>query len=149
LNVRGIVVATQCQTPSELVERYYARCDDSSIFVGVVDEQLHGKECAFALLLANKQPAFAGICVVLEVYLDANNAYEKRGMRLGIRRLGMTSEQLFVEMAAARAASKRRFARGSTAPPDNEAIPELEEMIADEAIPIDIDDESGVSLTLR
>jgi hypothetical protein len=141
-SVRGFVVATKCETIEELVEKYAPRSDDDSIFVGIVEERVLGSECAFAILLADKQPAFAGICQVLEVYRDDNNPFQRRGMRLGIRRLGITSERVFADMAAVRA-SKRRFARGSTAPPELEAdgIPQ----------PIDVsfdDDEMSGSISV-
>lgn len=149
--VRGFVVATKCETVDELVEKYAGRSDEHSIFVGIVEERVLGSECAFAILLADKQPAFAGICEVLEVFRDDNNPYQRRGMRLGIRKLGITSERVFEDMAALRA-SKRRFARGSTAPPEMEcdAIPiivddENDEMSA--SIPIDLESEiSGPTL---
>jgi len=144
-SVRGFVVATRCETVEELVEKYAARSDDNSIFVGVVEERVLGAECAFAILLADKQPAFAGICQVLEVFRDDNNHYQRRGMRLGIRKLGITSERLFADMAAMRA-SHRRFARGSTAPPEVEldAIPIVVDDADDEmsgSIPIDLEAE--------
>jgi hypothetical protein len=126
--VRGFVVATRCETIEDFVEKYHGRTDDSSIFVGIVEERVLGTECAFALLLSNKQPVLAGICQVLDVFRDTNNPYRRRGMRLGIHRLGVTSEPVFADMIAMRA-SRRRVARGSEPPPD------------DDGIPIDIDDE--------
>jgi hypothetical protein len=126
--VRGFVVATQCETVEDFVEKFHSRSDDTSIFVGIVEERVLGSECAFAILLANQQPVFAGICEVLDIFRDANNPYRKRGMRLGIRRLGVTSEGVAADMAARRA-SQRRYARGSTAPPDD-----------DDGIPIEVDD---------
>ncbi|HEX5062142.1 MAG TPA: hypothetical protein VFV99_22385 [Kofleriaceae bacterium] len=144
-SVRGFVVATKCETIEELVEKYAPRSDDQSIFVGIVEERVLGAECAFAILLADKQPAFAGICQVLEVFRDDNNPYQRRGMRLGIRKLGITSERLFADMAAMRA-NKRRFARGSTAPPeaDLDGVPIVVDDADDEmsdSIPIDLEDE--------
>ena len=129
--VRGFVVATKCKTVEDFVEKYHSRVDDTSIFVGIVEERVVGAECAFAILLANQQPIFAGICEVLAIYHDSNNPYHRRGMRLGIRRLGLTSEKVFADMTALRAANKRRFPRGSTAPPENEV---------NDGVPIDIDD---------
>jgi hypothetical protein len=136
--IRGFVVATKCETVEDFIERYHTRIDDSTIFVGIVEERVLGAECAFAILLANKQPVFAGICEVLGVFKDANNPYRRRGMRLGIRRLGVTSERVFADMHALRA-NKRRFARGSTAPPENEA----------DGIPICVDDDTSGSIPVN
>jgi hypothetical protein len=133
--VRGFVVATKCLTVDDFVEKYYSRVEDDSLFVGIVEERVLGAECAFAILLANQQPVLAGICRVLDVFKDANNPYRRRGMRLGISRLGFTSERIFADMVAMRA-NKRRFPRGSTAPPDNEA----------DGVPICIDDEFSDSI---
>ena len=135
--VRGFVVATKCETVDDFIEKYHSRTDERSIFVGIVEERVLGAECAFAILLANKQPVFAGICEVLDVFHDANNPYKRRGMRLGIRRLGVTSERVLADMTA-RAANKRRFPRGSTAPPETEA----------DGIPISIDEESSHSIPI-
>jgi len=136
--VRGFVVATKCETVEEFIEKYHSRTDETSIFVGIVEERVLGAECAFAILLANKQPVFAGICEVLDVFHDANNRFKRRGMRLGIRRLGFTSERIFAEMTA-RAANKRRYARGTTTPPENEA----------DGIPISIDEEWSHSVPVN
>ena len=141
--VRGFVVATKCNTVEDFVEKYHSRVDESSIFVGIVEERVLGAECAFAILLANQKPIFAGICEVLAVYHDANNPYQRKGMRLGIRRLGVTSERIFAEMNSLRARG-RRFARGSTAPPENElgdGVPiDIDEGHSD-SIPIDLEDD--------
>lgn len=136
MKVRGFVVATTCKTAADFVEKYYQRTDETSIFVGIVEERVLGAECAFAILLADKTPVFAGICRVLEVFRDSHNAYRRRGMRLGIVKLGVTSEAMFAEMATARSSSKRRFPRGSSVPPVDEA----------DGIPIDLDDETSGSI---
>lgn len=165
MTIRGFVVATKCQSVAEFVELYHSRCDDTSIFVGIVEPRVKGTVCAFAILLANKQPVFAGVCEVLEVHTSDDNPHGRRGMKLGIRKLGVTSESIFAEMAAMRMAN-RRFARGSTAPPDNvpiasphdDGIPDIEvdmsdsempaidaivrDLEAEDAIPVDIDDDS-------
>ncbi|HEY5924327.1 MAG TPA: hypothetical protein VIV11_21770 [Kofleriaceae bacterium] len=140
--MRGFVVATKCNTVEDFVEKYHSRVEDNSIFVGIVEERVLGAECAFAILLANQQPVFAGICEVLDIFRDANNPYQRRGMRLGIRRLGITSERIFADMTALRA-NKRRFARGSTAPPEIEAdgIPISVEEDVSASIPIDLEEE--------
>jgi hypothetical protein len=138
-SVRGFVVATKCETVEDFVDRYHTRIDDTSIFVGIIEERALGAECAFAILLANKQPVFAGICEVLAIYRDRDNPYQRSGMRLGIRRLGITSEPIFAEMKALGAAAIRRFPRGSTAPPENEPI---------DAIPIDVMDEESGSIPI-
>lgn len=139
--VRGFVVATRYETVEELVAGYHARADESSIFVGIVEERVLGTECAFAILLANKQPVLAGICIVRELYRDADNPYGRRGMRLEIRRLGISGERVFAAMAEARAAAgKRRFPRGSTAPPEDVISVERDDETS-EGIPRALEDE--------
>lgn len=141
MKIRGFVVATSCKTSADFVEKYYMRTDDTSIFVGIVEDRVLGAECAFAILLADKSPVFAGICTVLEIYRDANNPYQRRGMRLGIKKLGITSEAVFTEMAVARATSKRVFPRGSTETP----VLELE----GDGVPIELDDETSGSIPIE
>ena len=141
MKIRGFVVATKCKTTADFVEKYYMRADDTSIFVGIVEERVLGTECAFAILLADKSPVFAGICKVLEVYRDANNPYQRRGMRLGFRKLGVASEAVLGEMAVARDTSKRRLARGSTGTP----VLDLEA----DGIPIELDDETSGSIPIE
>ncbi len=135
--VRGFVVATKCQTVDDFMEKYHSRIEGDSIFVGIVEERVIGAECAFAILLADQQPVFAGICHVLDVFKDSDNPYRRRGMRLGIRRLGVTSERIFADMVAM-STNKRRFPRGSTAPPDTEA----------DGVPVSIDDEFSNSIPI-
>ena len=146
MKIRGFVVATKCKSAEDFVDKYYQRTDDTSIFVGIVEDRVLGTECAFALLLADKTPVFAGICTVLEVYKDANNAYRRRGMRLGIRKLGITSEAVFAQMAEARAQSRRRRARGSNAPVEDDEIPLDIDEVSD-AIPIELGVDLGPDLT--
>ncbi len=148
--VRGFVVATTCQTVDDFVEKYHSRVEDDSFFVGIVEERVLGAECAFAILLANKTPVFAGICRVLDVFRDSRNPYRRRGMRLGIRRLGVTSERVFADMVALRA-SMRRFPRGSTAPPETEAdgIPVSIEDDLSDSLPIDLEEELTSPSILR
>jgi hypothetical protein len=140
--VRGFVVATKCDTVEDFIEKYHQRVDDESIFVGIVEERVLGAECAFAILLSNQTPVFAGICEVLDVLKDANNPYRRRGMRLGIRRLGVTSERVFADMLARRS-NPRRFARGSTAPPENEVdgIPICVDEEVSDSIPVNLQEE--------
>jgi hypothetical protein len=146
--VRGFVVSTTCSTVDEFVAKYHSRADDDTIFVSVVDERVLGTECAFAMLLADRQPVLAGICTVIELYRDDENPYGRRGMRLAIRRLGITSEHVFAAMAEARAAAgKRRFPRGSTAPPDDDGIPiEIDDGMNEPIPPALADDPSAPTL---
>lgn len=100
--VRGFTIATQCKTLDELIARYRDRVDERSILVPAVEGRDIGSECAFAILLADKQVALAGTCKVLERYRDANNPFGRPGMRLGIQRLGPESERVFARLVASR-----------------------------------------------
>ncbi len=100
--VRGFSIATKCATVEELIERYRDRVDDRSILVNTVDARDVGTECAFAILLADKKVALAGTCTVLDVFTDANNPFQRPGMRLGIKRLGPQSERVFAELVRRR-----------------------------------------------
>jgi hypothetical protein len=106
--VRGFSVSTRCETVEEFIAMFRDRCDDRSIVVNVVEPRVVGTECAFAILLANKKPVLAGTCVVLDVFNDANNPFKRRGMRLGINRLGMDSELVFAQLGQARLTAKRK-----------------------------------------
>lgn len=148
--VRGFVVATTCEGVDDFVATYHMRADDDSIFVGIVEERVLGTECAFAILLADKQPVLAGICTVLEVFRDADNPYGRPGMRLLIRRLGITSEHVFAAMAEARAAvNRRRFARGSTAPPEDDGIPIFVDDEHPDGVPPALDDDPSAPTLIR
>lgn len=100
--VRGFSIATKCATVEELIEKYRDRVDDHSILVNAGGSREVGTEFAFAILLADKKVALAGTCSVLDVYTDANNPFQRPGMRLGIRRLGPESEHVFAELVKRR-----------------------------------------------
>src|SRR6185503_19343934 len=105
--VRGFSVATKCATVDELVEKFRDRVDEKSILVNPVEHRDGGTECAFAILLADRKPALAGTCVVLEVFTDANNPFMRPGMRLGIKRLGPDSQRVFAMMLEKRLPPRR------------------------------------------
>lgn len=105
--VRGFSIATKCKTLDELIEKYRDRVDEKSILVSAVESRDIGTECAFAILLADKQIALAGTCTVLDVYTDANNPFGRPGMRLGIKRLGPDSERVFARLVAKRVPPRR------------------------------------------
>ena len=105
--VRGFSIATKCATVEELIEKFRDRVDADSILVNTVESREIGTECSFAILLANKSVAIAGTCAVLDVYTDANNPFMRPGMRLGIKRLGPESQQVFGRLVAARIAPRR------------------------------------------
>src|SRR5687767_5631012 len=102
VKARGFGVATTCASVDELIERFRDRVTPDSIFVHTVDARVVGTECGFAILLANGKPALAGTCTVLETFPDGNNIYKRKGMRLGIKRLGVESQRVFAAMQAAR-----------------------------------------------
>src|SRR5688572_31127513 len=108
VTVRGFSVATRCESVEDFVAKFRDRCDDRSIVVNVVEPRVVGTECAFAILLANKQVVLAGTCVVLEVFSDTNNVFKRTGMRLGIKRLGLESERVFAELEVARITHARK-----------------------------------------
>jgi hypothetical protein len=95
--VRGISVATRCGSVAEFVEHYADRVDADSILVGsALDTSAStlDRECAFAFLLANKQPVLAGTCIARK--LDAATSPLRRdGLKLTIVRLGPSSRLVF------------------------------------------------------
>ncbi|HEY5924328.1 MAG TPA: hypothetical protein VIV11_21775 [Kofleriaceae bacterium] len=105
--VRGFSIATKCATVAELVEKFRDRVDEESILVNPVEQREVGTECAFAILLADRKPALAGTCVILDVFADANNPFKRPGMRLGIKRLGPDSQKVFAELVAKRIAPRK------------------------------------------
>jgi hypothetical protein len=96
--VHGFVVTTVCKTVDEFVERYHSRVAARTLFVGVIEPRALSGECAFAILLADKSVALAGVCEVLDVYPHNANIYGRRGMRLAIRRLGFESEYVWEKL---------------------------------------------------
>ena len=139
--VRGFSVSTRCETVEEFIAMFRDRCDEKSIVVNVVEPRVVGTECAFAILLANKKPVLAGTCVVLDVFNDANNQFKRRGMRLGINRLGMDSELVFAQMTRERLAAKRKPTQPGRqmARPQTMALPIVTADVAlDEAVAISL-----------
>jgi len=55
----------------------------SRIFVTTNITRPVGTESQFAILLADKTPVLRGWCIVFEAWADANNPYNRPGMRLG------------------------------------------------------------------
>lgn len=150
--VRGLVVVTTCQTVDAFVERYWSRVGSKWLFVSAIDERVVGRQCAFAILLADKRPVLAGITEVLEIFPDANNQFRRAGMVLRIQRLGLESERVFSLLVARATSGRSRLARGSDGPlsdaemslaqlTDSDNIPIH---VDDDGIPIDIDDVSSI-----
>jgi len=146
-SVRAFVVTTVCKSADEFVERYHARVEGQSIFVSAVEERAIGGAVAFAILLADRRPVLAGVCEVIEVFRDTRNEFKRRGMRIGIARLGIDSEAVWAQLLARR---DRRLARGTerlwedeeSVDLTSEAVP-----IEDEAIPEAVDGEDpGLSV---
>ena len=145
--VRGLVVVTTCQTIDAFVERYWSRVGSKWLFVSAIDERVVGRQCAFAILLADKRPVLAGIAEAAEVFPDKNNQFRRAGMVLRIQRLGLESESVF-SLLVARASGRSRLARGSDQPlSDSEmSLAQLagsDDMpihVDDDGIPIDVDD---------
>src|SRR5262245_63294298 len=111
-SVRAFVVTTVCRSAEEFVERYHNRVEGRTIFVSVIEERVKSGPCAFAILLADRRPILAGVCEVIERYKDGRNEFGRRGMRLGISRLGVESEGIWAELVRRR---DRRKARGTPA----------------------------------
>jgi hypothetical protein len=133
-SVRAFVVTTVCKDVDEFVERYHARVEGRSVFVSAIEERALEGECAFAILLANRRPVLAGVCEVIEVFRDNHNEFFRRGMRLGIARLGVESEAVWAQLVARR---DRRSARGTPSPVDYD---ELVDLTCD-AIPLEVEDD--------
>lgn len=103
---RGFSIATRCETVDDFVARFCAWTTEMSIFVPVAQTRAASTECGFAILLSSRKPVLAGTCVVLETFADANNAYGRPGLVLGIKRLGPDSEKVLALLHAARSARK-------------------------------------------
>jgi hypothetical protein len=100
--VRGLNISTNCVSVDDFIERYAARADRDSIFVGVpITPRLTtiDTECAFLFSLANRRPVLAGTCVV-RTFPDRHNAYRRQGLRLGIIRLGPDSRRVFAALGS-------------------------------------------------
>ena len=94
MTVRGLTVATRCASVEEFIDHYSARSDTTSILIdrARIDPRLSSvdHECAFAFLLANDQPVFAGTCFA--------RSHSDRCLRLHIVRLGPYSERVFAAL---------------------------------------------------
>jgi hypothetical protein len=100
--VKGLWIATRCRSIDEFVSRFHPFCDDGSIFMATLSGRTVGDELPFAILLRDKTPALRGICTVLDSWSDANNAFGRPGLRLGLVRLSPGSEVVFARLLAAR-----------------------------------------------
>lgn len=99
--VRGIRIATQCETVEQFLMKYCDRTEERFIFVGgKLDTTacVLGGECAFVFLLRDKQPVFAGTCILRDVHGEQTNPFRRPGLRLHIRRLGLGSLSVFVQL---------------------------------------------------
>lgn len=99
--VRGIRIATHCESVEQFLEKYCDRTEERFIFVGgKLDTSacvLDG-ECAFVFLLRDKHPVLAGTCIVRDAHGDQTNPFRRPGLRLHIRRLGPGSLSVFVQL---------------------------------------------------
>jgi hypothetical protein len=115
--VRGFSIATRCATLDELIEKFRDRVDDESILVSTIESRAVGTECAFAILLADKQVALAGTCVVRDVFADVNNPFKRPGMRLAIKKLGPESQKVWLALLGKRLDAMPPLARAPRATP--------------------------------
>ena len=102
---KGLCIATRCASVEDFVARFHPFCDETSIFVTTNITRPVGTESQFAILLADKTPVLRGWCIVFEAWADANNPYNRPGMRLGVHRLTVSSKTVMEELLATRRAA--------------------------------------------
>jgi hypothetical protein len=93
-----IRVVTTCATEDDLVAAFARLTTDSSLFVPTKAMRTPGVETGFSIRLADGTPKLRGLCVVEGSYPDADNAFHRSGVLLGIRKLTPDSEPVFARL---------------------------------------------------
>lgn len=93
-----IRVVTTCATEDDLVAAFARLTTDSSLFVPTKTMRTPGVETGFSIRLADGTPKLRGLCVVQGSYPDADNAFHRSGVLLGIRKLTPDSESVFARL---------------------------------------------------
>jgi len=93
-----IRVVTACTTEDELVAAFARLSGDTSLFIPTRAMRTVGLETGFSIRLADGTPKLRGLCVVQGSYPDADNAWKRPGVQLGIRKLTPDSESVFARM---------------------------------------------------
>lgn len=93
-----IRVVTACTTEDELVAAFARLSGDSTLFIPTKTMRTVGLETGFSIRLADGTPKLRGLCVVQGSFPDADNAFKRPGVQLGIRKLTPDSEPVFARM---------------------------------------------------
>lgn len=93
-----IRVVTACASEDELVAAFARLSGDTSLFIPTRTMRTVGLETGFSIRLADGTPKLRGLCVVQGSYADADNAWKRPGVQLGIRKLTPDSEPVFARM---------------------------------------------------
>jgi hypothetical protein len=93
-----IRVVTACTTEDELVAAFARLSGETSLFIPTRTMRTVGLETGFSIRLADGTPKLRGLCVVEGSFADADNAYRRAGVQLGIRKLTPDSEPVFARM---------------------------------------------------
>jgi len=93
-----IRVVTACASEDELVAAFARLSGDTSLFIPTRTMRTVGLETGFSIRLADGTPKLRGLCVVQGSFADADNAWKRPGVQLGIRKLTPDSEPVFARM---------------------------------------------------
>jgi hypothetical protein len=93
-----IRVVTGCTNEDELVATFAPLSSDKTLFIPTRVMRLPGVETGFSIRLADGSPKLRGLCVVLGSYPDADNAWRRPGVQLGIRKLTPDSTPVFARL---------------------------------------------------
>jgi hypothetical protein len=100
--VKGLRIATRCQSLDEFITAFHRNVDEESFFIATRDTRPIGLETAFAIELADGTPALRGRCSVLQVWKDGSNPFKHPGLLLGIKRLTASSLTVFEQLLVRR-----------------------------------------------
>jgi len=97
-------IATRCTSVEQFIQMFHRFVDEDSFFVSTHNTRPPGLETSFSVQLADGTPVLRGLCVVLQVWANANNPFKTPGVRLGIKRLTANSMPVFERLLLTRSA---------------------------------------------
>lgn len=103
---KGMCIATRCTSVEQFIQMFHRFVDQDSFFVSTLNTRPPGLETSFSVQLVDGTPVLKGLCVVLQAWTDANNAFKTPGVRLGIKRLTANSMLVFEQLLVTRSAPK-------------------------------------------
>lgn len=104
----GPRVVTGCATREQFVSVFARFCDAKTCFIPTVETPQVGGTLSFSLRLSDGKPILRGAGVVRGAWKNSDNAYERPGVLVEIKKLSAESKAVYEQLLAKRHADQTR-----------------------------------------